>query len=71
MKYAVDPTHLHVPDWFRETLAKANHRLMSSKALKKKRYKSTSANGVLFAYVGARIKEAGARADEDDASDET
>jgi len=44
---------------------------MSSKALEKKRYKSTSANGVLFAYVGARIKEAGARAEEDDASDET
>jgi len=44
---------------------------MSSKALKKKRYKSTSANGVLFAYVGARIKDAGARAEQNGASDET
>jgi len=73
VKYSVDPSNVHFPDWFCEALAKSNHSgiCMSSKALKKKRYKSTSANGVLFAYVGARIKDAGARAEQNGASDET
>jgi len=70
LKHDVTPSHVHCPDWFCEALAKPNHSgmCMSSKALKVTRYKSTRANGTLWQYVGTRIKDAGARAEQDDAS---
>ena len=71
LQHGIKSSNIHCPDWFCDSLKHPNHSglYIPPRVLDTNRYRSTSANGILFEFLGRRIKEL-ARAELDDSEEE-
>lgn len=71
LQRGIKASNIHCPDWFCDSLKHPNHSglCISPRFLDANRYRSTSANGILFKFLRKRINEA-ARDEQDESEEE-
>lgn len=72
LPHGINASNIHCPDWFCGSLKHPKHSglYIPPHILDTNRYRSTSANGILFKFLGKRINEAARAEQEDDESKE-